>query len=85
MVMVYLPFIGGAMFAGASRNPEDPAAMLAGGMIALVGLVIWCWITFRSLSRTGQSIAKKMVGIKVVRTDGSPASLGRIMSGCATS
>jgi uncharacterized RDD family membrane protein YckC len=79
MVMVYLPFIGGAMFAGASSDPEDPAALLAGGMVALVGLIIWCWITFRSLSRTGQSIGKRMVGIKVVRSDGSPASLGRII------
>ena len=27
----------------------------------------------------GQSIAKKMLGIKVVRTDGSPVSLGRLI------
>ena len=30
------------------------------------------------MSRNGQSIAKKWLDIKVVRTDGSPASLGRI-------
>ena len=29
-------------------------------------------------SRNGQSIAKKLLGIKVVRTDGSPVSLGRL-------
>jgi len=30
------------------------------------------------VSRNGQSIAKKMLGIKVVRSNGSPASLGRV-------
>jgi len=32
----------------------------------------------RLFARNGQTIAKKIVGIKVVRSDGSPASLGRI-------
>jgi uncharacterized RDD family membrane protein YckC len=79
MVMVYVPFIGGAMLAGANGDPEDPTAILGGSTIALLGLAIWCWFTFRSIARTGQSIAKKMVGIKVVRSDGSPATLGRII------
>jgi uncharacterized RDD family membrane protein YckC len=79
MVMVYLPFVVGAMITGANGDPEDPTAILGGLVIALVGLVIWCWITFRSVARTGQSIGKKMVSIKVVRSDGSPASLGRII------
>jgi uncharacterized RDD family membrane protein YckC len=79
MLMVYLPFVGGAMITGANGDPEDLTAMLGGSMIALIGLVIWCSITVRSLARTGQSIAKKMVGIKVVRSDGSPASVGRII------
>jgi uncharacterized RDD family membrane protein YckC len=30
------------------------------------------------VKRNGQTIAKKWLGIKVVRSDGSPASVGRI-------
>ena len=77
--LVYLPFFVGAFITGANGDPEDPSAMLGGMGVALVGLVIFCWLTLRSVARTGQSIGKKMVGIKVVRSDGSPASLGRIV------
>ena len=31
------------------------------------------------MKANGQSIGKKLLGIKVVRTDGSPASLGRLI------
>ena len=77
MLMVYLPFLIGVMLPGVGPSPVTTVA--AGTLIACIGLVVWCWITFRSISRTGQSIAKKMVGIKVVRSDGSPASLGRVI------
>ena len=50
----------------------------AGGWLPLAGLIAWGWLTILFVSRNGQSIAKKMLGIKVVRRDGSPASLGRI-------
>jgi uncharacterized RDD family membrane protein YckC len=79
MLFVYLPFFLGVFVIGANGDPEDPSAMLGGFVIALVGFVIWCWINFRSMARNGQSMAKKMVGIKVVRSDGSPASLGRLI------
>jgi uncharacterized RDD family membrane protein YckC len=41
-------------------------------------LVAWIWLTVRYVLRNGQSIAKKMTKIKVVRRDGSPVSFGRI-------
>lgn len=50
----------------------------SGGMLGLVGLVAWTWLTCVLVARNGQSIAKRMLSIKVVRSDGSPASLGRI-------
>jgi uncharacterized RDD family membrane protein YckC len=49
-----------------------------GVLLPLIGLIIWSWLTILYVSRNGQSIAKKMMGIKVVRKDGSKASLGRI-------
>ena len=37
------------------------------------------WLTVRQLQATGQSLGKKYCGIKVVRSDGSPVTLGRVV------
>jgi|SRR5688572_9369088 len=79
ILMVYVPFFSGVFITGANGDPEDASAFIGGVMIGLIGLVVFCWITCRSLARTGQSLGKKMVGIKVVRSDGSPATVGRIV------
>jgi uncharacterized RDD family membrane protein YckC len=49
----------------------------AGGVSILLFL-IWAVITFRLVAANGQTIAKKLIGIKVVRSDGSKASVSRI-------
>jgi uncharacterized RDD family membrane protein YckC len=55
-------------------------AMLAGRgtIITVVALIAWCIVTAWFVAANGQSIGKRLVGIKVVRTDGSPASFARI-------
>jgi uncharacterized RDD family membrane protein YckC len=55
---------------------------LAGGGIVGVGSLLTLGLAGLQLylvAQSGQSIGKRMVGIKVTRTDGSPASLGRII------
>jgi uncharacterized RDD family membrane protein YckC len=83
MLMVYMPLVAGAAAVGASRPPETPeavgAAMSVGGLLALVGLLVWGSITIVLMKRHGQSIGKKATGIKVVRSDGSPVSLSRLI------
>jgi uncharacterized RDD family membrane protein YckC len=80
--LVYVPFlVFGAIGAAASTSDNDAASagvIGLGFVLALVGFVIWSWFTIRSMMRNGQSIAKKMVGIKVVRRDGSAVSFGRL-------
>jgi len=81
--MVYLPLlIGGAVtgaFAGASGGSMNAAAFFGvGSFFGLAGLIVWIWLTVKFVNANGQSIAKKMLGIKVVRTDGSAVSLGRL-------
>lgn len=49
------------------------------GLTALVGLVVYTAVSVYFVKKNGQSIGKKVLGIKVVRTDGSPVSLGRII------
>jgi len=55
-------------------------AMLAGSgfIISIVALIAWCVVTAWLVAANGQTIGKRLVGIKVVRTDGSRASFARI-------
>jgi uncharacterized RDD family membrane protein YckC len=82
VLMVYLPLIFTAI---AGRTEADVSASGVGDAIALaaigltvIGLVAWLWLTIKYVQQNGQTIAKKMLSIKVVRSDGSRASLGRI-------
>ena len=77
--MVYLPLMLTLGMADSAAN-EPTAAVVAvvAGVATVVGLIAWCWLTIKYVVRNGQSIAKKMMHIKVVRSDGSPASLARI-------
>ena len=74
-VLVVLPFAVGMGIAGASGSQKFPGVAV---LLGLIGFGVWAWFTIIYVSRNGQTIAKKWLDIKVVRTDGSPASLGRI-------
>jgi uncharacterized RDD family membrane protein YckC len=52
----------------------------AGALLLLAGLGVIAFAIYQlvQLHRTGQTFGKKMVGVRIVRTDGSRASLGRI-------
>jgi uncharacterized RDD family membrane protein YckC len=76
--MVYLPILVTLLAGGAVGQGDDGAVALIGFGLAGIGLVAWIWLTVRYVLRNGQSIAKKMTRIKVVRRDGSPVNLGRI-------
>jgi uncharacterized RDD family membrane protein YckC len=52
--------------------------MSGAGAVSLLLAVGWAVITFRFVAANGQTIAKKLIGIKVVRSDGSRATVGRI-------
>jgi uncharacterized RDD family membrane protein YckC len=80
--LVYLPLIVGTTLgaAGADSGNEAGGTMVMIGVgITLIGFVAWLWMTLKQMSATGQSLAKKYFGIKVIRSDGSPASLGRLI------
>jgi uncharacterized RDD family membrane protein YckC len=63
---------------GLGSETTNPGVFAVAAAIALAGFIALTWINIVLVRGNGQSIAKWLVGIKVVRKDGSPASLGRI-------
>jgi uncharacterized RDD family membrane protein YckC len=79
--MVALPAVIALLVTGVASGGRDAATewvILVSLMPTLIGMVVWAWLTVKFVRGNGQTIAKKILGIKVVRRDGSPASLGRI-------
>jgi uncharacterized RDD family membrane protein YckC len=77
-VMVAGPYLVTAIIAAALGNDGGLAILLGGFILSCVGFAVWAWLTIRGVAESGQSIAKKLLAIRVVRSDGSPATLGRI-------
>lgn len=72
---------GGILIGVGASMAEDPGGMqtvgficIALGIAALIALLV---INLKLLGRQGQSLGKKWAKVRVVRMDGSPASLGR--------
>jgi uncharacterized RDD family membrane protein YckC len=80
--MVYIPMIVATVFGAAGAEGDSAAAdtmILIGLAVTLLGFVVWLWMTLKQMKETGQSLAKKYFQIKVVRSDGSPASLSNLI------
>ena len=76
--MVYVPMIIGMMVAASAGDSAGGVFALLGVGLALAGFVVWTYMTLKQMGATGQSLAKKFLKIKVVRSDGSPASLSNL-------
>lgn len=82
-LMVYTPFLvagSSAIFTAIlTRQPLVwVAGMVIGAAVAGAMFLVWAVLTIIFVNRNGQTIAKKIIGIKVVRTDGSKAGFARI-------
>jgi uncharacterized RDD family membrane protein YckC len=70
------------VFMRAARIDDDTGmlnALSASGMIgAALGATLWLGLTLYLVARNSQTAGKKLMAIKVVRSDGSHASMGRI-------
>jgi uncharacterized RDD family membrane protein YckC len=76
--LVYLPLMVTLGLNSAAGENGSDTIVLIGSALAMMGFVVWIGLTIRYVLRNGQSIAKKITRIKVVRRDGSPVNLGRI-------
>ncbi|HSC14820.1 MAG TPA: RDD family protein [Gammaproteobacteria bacterium] len=83
-LMVYVPALIVAAATGGLEQLDRPeseidfAALGVPIFVGCMGFIAWAWITLLLVARYGQTMAKRMLDIKVVRSDGSQASLGRI-------
>jgi uncharacterized RDD family membrane protein YckC len=73
LLVAILPIMLFAGLGGRTRG-SSTAGLLA--MLVILAIVV---INLVLLHQSGQTIGKKMLGTKIVRTDGSRASLGRII------
>jgi uncharacterized RDD family membrane protein YckC len=75
---LYLPFLAGLLpFSAAGQRYAGPGVVV-GALLALVAISIWAFFTIKYVAANGQTIAKRLLGIKVVRTDGSRATISRL-------
>lgn len=83
-LMIYVPGAIVAAATGAIYQLELPESEVDFSVFAVplfvcfMGFVAWAWITTLLVARYGQTMAKRLLEIRVVRSDGSKASLGRI-------
>ena len=74
--IVFLPMMGAGIVAAIfSRSGALAGMAFLLGTLATLGVLVYQIY----LAQYGQSIGKRMRRLRVVRTDGSPASLGRIL------
>lgn len=71
-----VPAILGAVIALFARKSPVVAGVL--GLVAVVYMLAVLFFTVRSVYRNGQTLGKRKMGIKVVRTDGSRVSMARM-------
>jgi|SRR3954470_11120325 uncharacterized RDD family membrane protein YckC len=76
-LVAYLPLMMGGITWSGTPGEFPKFAPLALGISALLFIALIAY-TIVLVARNGQTIGKKLLNIKVVRSDGSKASLGRI-------
>ena len=80
-IMIYLPaFVVGAATGAFAQSGDQLGAdaLTLPIAVGVIGAVAWAWITLLLVARHGQTMGKRLLEIRVVRSDGSQASLGRI-------
>ena len=80
-LMIWLPALIVAAATGVFTQPSsqfDFSLLTLPLFLCALGFIAWAWITLLLVARYGQTMAKRLLEIRVVRSDGSQASLGRI-------
>lgn len=76
--MVLLCALPGILVILAS-SPENPAGLACLVFGIAIGSCLWLISNLRQLSRTGQSLGKKWMDIRILKTNGEQASVGHLV------
>ena len=74
VVMLPLAYFTGA-FDGLSNNPPTELPLTYQLTMAILGFSLYCIINWKYLKLSGQTVGKKLLGIKMVNLDGTPAQV----------
>lgn len=77
-ILIFVPVIFSIGTTGLATANLGAAILSGAGFLSLIMVIGVTVYTIQLVNRNGQTIGKKLLGIKVVRSDGSRASLGRI-------
>lgn len=77
-VLIGAPLLVGMDWSAAAASNWPAAFSTTGWTLAAIGFLVWVGITAYLVYKNSQTMGKKIVGIKVVRTDRSRASVARI-------
>ncbi len=77
-LIIIAPWLGGVLLAVLLGDGDSGISTLLSllGLLAMLGMAMY---QVYLAAQTGQTIGKRMMGIRVVRTDGSPVDLVRIL------
>lgn len=75
---VYVPFVVALVASEGGAGPASVMIQMVASVVGVAAFIAWCWFTVVYVIRNGQSIGKKILEIKVVRSDGSAATFSRI-------
>lgn len=75
MMVIIFPLIFVLGFWDQMISGEQPGLMFS-IMMALIGIIVFLGVNFKFLKDNGQTVGKKVAGIKIVAVDGSKAEMG---------
>lgn len=78
MFMLPAVFLGFGFAVFSSKHAGGGIALGIAFIVGLLGVVALLIVNLLMLSRSGQTLGKRLLGVKIVRTDGSHAGLARI-------
>jgi uncharacterized RDD family membrane protein YckC len=77
-LFIWLPALALIPLSANGREPSTPEFIAVGGAMLLVVIALIAWNCVWLL-RYGQTPGKRALGIRIVRRDGTPADLGRLI------
>jgi uncharacterized RDD family membrane protein YckC len=66
-------------FATGAKGGDEGKEMLVTVVVAVSGIALYALINWRLLERAGQTVGKRLLGIRIVRSDGSAAGARHIV------